>query len=348
MNKLDVLGLINPQMKAILAKEDELAGDANDTSVGFEVMRENYVEGRRFWVQGGPRMLDTFDRKIDGPVGSVPVRFYYPTQESLAAHQCAEAVVPAIIYVHGGGFVLGNLDTHDRICRVLASQAQAIVVAVDYSLSPEARYPVAITEIAQVAQYLHEQGSLYGIDGNRLAFAGDSGGAHFNLATTLYLREECGGADFIKCLLLYYGWFGLSDSASFRLLGGPWDGLTEEDWTFYQQMYAPDDPAELKEEPYANLFLNDMSRDMPACYIAAAEYDPLRDDSATLAAICEQYDIPHKYEVFEGVIHAFLHYTRALDAARDALEHGATFFRQQMGIVEAGLLDDESSDEVDD
>ena len=82
----------------------------------------------------------------------------------------------------------------------------------------------------------------------------------------------------------------------------------------------------------ANLFLNDMTRDMPACYIAAAEYDPLRDDSATLAAICKQYDIPHRYEVFEGVIHAFLHYTKMLDAANDALEHGATFYRQQMGM----------------
>ncbi len=339
MNKLDVLNLINPQMKAILAKEDELAGDANDTSVGFEVMRENYVQGRRFWTQGGPEMLESFDKTIDGPVGSVPVRFYYPTEESVTAHKDATASIPTIVYVHGGGFVLGNLDTHDRICRVLADQAQSIVVAVDYSLSPEARYPVAITEIAQVVMHLHEQGAQYGIDGQRLGFAGDSGGAHLNLATTLYLREECGGADFIKCLLLYYGWFGLHDSASFRLLGGPWDGLAEEDWMFYQGLYAPNDPAELKSAPYANLFLNDMTHDMPACYIAAAEYDPLSDDSATLAAICQQYDIPCKYEVFEGVIHAFLHYTRALDAARDALEHGATFFRQQMGIVEAGLLD---------
>ncbi len=68
-----------------------------------------------------------------------------------------------------------------------------------------------------------------------------------------------------------------------------------------------------------------MTRDMPACYIAAAEFDPLRDDSATLAAICEQYGTPVRYEVFKGVIHAFLHYTRMLDEANDALEHAATF-----------------------
>lgn len=182
-----------------------------------------------------------------------------------------------------------------------------------------------------MAAYLHERGAAWGVDGERLAFAGDSGGAHLGLAATLYLREEQGGADFVKCLLLYYGWFGLADSSSMRLLGGPWDGLAEEDWRFYMGLYA-NDPAELQTSPYANLFLNDFSRGVPPCYIAAAEYDPLRDDSATLAAVCENCGVPHRHEVFEGVIHAFLHYTKMLDAANDALEHGATFYREQLGL----------------
>lgn len=322
MNKLDVLSKINPQMKAVLAREDELAGDANDTSVGFEQMRENYVAGRAYWTEGGPVMAEQLDAKIEGPHGAIPVRYYYPAERKNA---------PAIVYVHGGGFVLGNLDTHDRVCRILAQNAGVPVVAVDYRLSPEAKFPSAVEEVAAVAAYLHENGSRHGIDGERLSFAGDSGGAHLSLAATMYLREELGGSDFVKCCLLYYGWFGLTDSSSMRLLGGSWDGLTEADWQFYMQMYA-NDPAELGVNPYANLFLNDMERDMPACYIAAAEFDPLRDDSATLAAICEQYGTPVRYEVFEGVIHAFLHYTKMLDAANDALEHGATFYREQLGL----------------
>ena len=322
MNKLDVLSKINPQMKAVLAREDELAGDANDTSVGFEQMRENYVAGRAYWTEGGPTMAKQLDAEIEGPHGAIPVRYYYPVEQESA---------PAIVYVHGGGFVLGNLDTHDRVCRILAQNAGVPVVAVDYRLSPEAKFPSAVEEVAAVAAYLHENGSRHGIDGERLSFAGDSGGAHLGLAATMYLREELGGSDFVKCCLLYYGWFGLTDSSSMRLLGGSWDGLTEADWQFYMQMYA-NDPAELAVNPYANLFLNDMERDMPACYIAAAEFDPLRDDSATLAAICEQYGTPCRYEVFEGVIHAFLHYTKMLDAANDALEHGATFYREQLGL----------------
>lgn len=322
MNKLDVLSKINPQMKAVLAREDELAGDANDTSVGFEQMRENYVAGRAYWTEGGPTMAKQFDAEVEGPRGAIPVRYYYPVEQEAA---------PAIVYVHGGGFVLGNLDTHDRVCRILAQNAGVPVVAVDYRLSPEAKFPSAVEEVAAVAAYLHENGSRHGIDGERLSFAGDSGGAHLGLAATMYLREELGGSDFVKCCLLYYGWFGLTGSSSMRLLGGSWDGLTEADWQFYLQMYA-NDPAELAVNPYANLFLNDMERDMPACYIAAAEFDPLRDDSATLAAICEQYGTPFRYEVFEGVIHAFLHYTKMLDAANDALEHGATFYREQLGL----------------
>ena len=210
------------------------------------------------------------------------------------------------------------------------------MVAVDYRLSPEAKFPSAVHEVAAVAKHLHENADQYGIDADRMGMAGDSGGAHLNLAATLYLRQDVGDASYIKALLLYYGCYGLTDSASRRLLGGAWDGLTEEDWKFYIGNYA-EDPVAIQNEPYCNLFLNDLSRDMPACYIAAAEYDPLKDDSATLAAICEQYGTPCKYEVFEGTIHAFLHYTRVLDDANDALEHGASFFREVCGMGLRGI-----------
>ena len=97
MNKLDVLARISPQMKAVLAKEDELAGDTADTSVGFEVMRKNYVEGRKYWVQGGPTMVKTFDQNIEGPYGEIPVRFYYPTLSSIEGAKHHATRTPAII-----------------------------------------------------------------------------------------------------------------------------------------------------------------------------------------------------------------------------------------------------------
>ena len=271
MNKIDVLAKINPQMRAVLAREDELAGDANDTSAGFERMRENYVAGRAWWAEGGPAMAEKADGEVPGPHGAIPVRCYYPTEAAATGRAAGEGATPGIVYAHGGGFVLGNLDTHDRICRILAEKTGSVVVAVDYRLSPEAKYPSAVREVAAVASYLHGQGAALGVDGERLAFAGDSGGAHLCLAATLYLREELGGSGFVRCCLLFYGWFGLADSSSMRLLGGPWDGLTEEDWQWYLGLYA-EDAAALAREPYANLFLNDMTRDMPACYMRAVRH----------------------------------------------------------------------------
>ena len=143
MNKIDVLSKINEGMRAVLAKEDELAGNANDTSAGFEQMRLNYTAGRAYWVGGGPKMAEKIDCKVAGPHGEIPIRLYYPAKDRASLEQAGETL-PGIVYAHGGGFVLGNLDTHDRICRVLASKKGAVVVAVDYRLSPEAKFPVAV------------------------------------------------------------------------------------------------------------------------------------------------------------------------------------------------------------
>ena len=81
MNKIDVLAKINPGMRAVLAREDELAGDANDTSAGFEQMRLNYTAGRAYWVEGGPEMAEKVDCKVEGPHGDIPVRLYYPAKD---------------------------------------------------------------------------------------------------------------------------------------------------------------------------------------------------------------------------------------------------------------------------
>ena len=131
---------------------------------------------------------------------SNPLQLGHPTEESYKGRTDGTTKTPTIVYVHGGGWVLGNLETHDRICRVLAEKSEAIVVAVDYRLSPEAKFPSAVHEVAAVAKHLHENADQYGIDADRMGMAGDSGGAHLNLAATLYLRQEVGDASYIKAL----------------------------------------------------------------------------------------------------------------------------------------------------
>ncbi|MDR0283616.1 MAG: alpha/beta hydrolase fold domain-containing protein, partial [Propionibacteriaceae bacterium] len=213
-NTLPVLDLISAEMRAVVAKSNELAADAYDTSADLPALRAGYNLERRFWNEGGPVMASTTDVTVPTPAGPVAIRCHRPP--------AAPGVSPAIVYIHGGGFVLGNLATHDRIMRILAEETGAVVVGVDYALSPEAKFPVALHQCAGVVQWLQAHGAGLGIDPARLACAGDSGGAMLSLATFLYLRDQ-GAAEPLRALLLYYGLYGLTDSASRRLLGGPWD-----------------------------------------------------------------------------------------------------------------------------
>ena len=319
-NKLAVLDQISDQMRAVLDKSAELAPDAYATDVGLEQMRQAYGVERRFWNEGGPAMARTIDATVPTPHGEVAIRCHLPR---------AGDGLPAVVYVHGGGWVLGNLDTHDRIMRALAAESGAAVVGIDYTLSPEAKFPVGIEQCVALARHLRDSGDEYQVDGARLAFAGDSGGAAMSLAAALLLRDEADSGEPavpITALALFYGLYGLRDSASRRLLGGPWDGLTEADLDYYLTCYLGD-PADAR-SPYVDCLGADLSRGVPPSYLASAELDPLRDDTAALAAMLQQHGVPCRHEVFPGVLHGFLHNSRMLDAAVVALQHGGAFLRR--------------------
>lgn len=315
-NKYDVPSKWTKQMGQVVAETDRLAADAYDTSAGLEAMRIGYGRERTFWNRGGPQPARIQENQVMTPHGEVRVRTYYPTDST---------ALPYIVYIHGGGFVLGNPDTHDRITRILANHSGAAVVSIDYTLAPEAKYPQALEECVAVVQHLREHAEEWSIQADDISFAGDSGGAHLALATYLHLREIEKASEGVRCLLLFYGFFGLNDSVSRRLLGGTWDGLTQADWDYYLGMYL-NNPDEIR-APYVDLFSQDLSRDIPPCYVASAALDPLLDDSRLLAAILKEANLPLRYEEFSGVIHAFLHNSLMLDEANDALEHAATFYR---------------------
>ncbi len=338
-NKLRVPELISDEMKAVLEQESKLAGDANDTSVGFEQMRENYLLGRAWWNEGGPVMVHSRDEMIPTRYGEVRVRWHYPVDSS-------DHKLPLIVFVHGGGFVLGGPESHDRITRILAQEAQAAVVSVDYTLSPDAKFPQAIVEVSDVIEHVINKSSSYQVDPDTLALSGDSGGAHICLGATLCLRDGIEGDDEqgmpavaprpdvhqrIAAELLFYGWFGLSDGVHYRVLGGPWDGLGEEDWAFYVGHYCKD-VGYVTKHPLANQLAADLSHGIPPLFISACEFDPLRDDSAALAKTCEVHNIPHEHVVVPGVIHGYLHYTKMMSAPNDTLKAAARFYRNILDL----------------
>lgn len=319
-NKLDVLSKLTPKMAEVLRMQDEMNKDAFATEgLTYPEIRENYIKERKYWNQGGPQMKKTLDVRIPTTYGDVPVRLHYPNEDANS---------PCIFFIHGGGMVVGNNDTHDRIMRILSESSNSIVAGIDYSLSPEAKFPQAIEECVQVVQNIRKNASEYEIDKNNIGFAGDSGGANLSMGTYLYLRDHEENTEYVKALLLYYGMFGLMESGSMKLFGGPWDGLTEEDLKFYGDMYLSSE--EDRKNPYYNNYEADLTNRMPASYIVAAELDPLVDDSKTLYTILKENDIPCKYIEYKGLIHAFLHYSKVLDEAHDTLKEGGEYFKKMI------------------
>jgi acetyl esterase len=319
-------------MAEVIAKQNELAENAYSTNQTISQMRDAYNDERAFWNEGGPVLDSINDTDVETPFGAVRIRVYRAT---------AEGTLPAIFYIHGGGYVLGNLDTHDRITRTLAAQTGAAVIAIDYTLAPEAKYPQAIEECLAVVHNVRANAQVWDVDPENIAFAGDSGGANLGFATYVRLREELGNVSFVRAMLLFYGSYGLLDSESMRLFGGAWDGLSQDDFAWYMNLYTRDQ-ADLT-QPYFNILGADLTENVPPCFIAAAALDPLRDDSRTLNAMLSAHGTPTHYEEIPGVIHGFLHHSRMLKAARDVLSHASRFYTEVAGARQLPVHDHTTS-----
>lgn len=320
-NKIDVLSRLSDEMKAVLKYQEEHSGEAfNTAGLSYPEIRANYVKERRFWNEGGPRMAKSVDVDVPCETRKIRTRVHYPNETPGNA---------VIFYLHGGGFTVGSIDTHDRIMRNLAHHSDCVVIGVDYSLSPEAKFPAAILESVEVTDYFRAHAAQYGIDAGRVGYAGDSGGASLSAGAALWQRDNRKDISFIRALLLYYGMFGLRDSRSRRIYGGAWDGLTEEDFKFYDIMYL--EKSEDGNSPYVCFFNNDLTRGVPPCFIAACEFDPLIDDSIAFYDVIREHGCVCEYKMYPGTLHAFLHYSRMMQASADAIIDGARFFQKHIG-----------------
>lgn len=335
----DIVGAMSAQMKDVLAfqasraescrqaGENAAQSSANqsDTPVRLAETRAEYRAERAYWNEGGPTMTRTVDDTISAAGVDVPVRIHYPN---------AEAVLPGIVFLHGGGFTVGDLDTHDRIMRVLADASGAAVIGVDYSLSPEAKFPQALHESAGVVDWLVRRGKEYDLDGSRLAIAGDSAGAMLTVGAALLLRDvpERIGAlpesfSAAKALMSFYGGHGLTDSASRRMFGGSWDGMGTDDLDSIMSDYFASTGA-ARSPAYDHLGAD--LAGLPPVFVAAAGLDPLRDDSRSLAVRLRRAGNDTVFEEYPHVLHSFLHFGRILDDTTDSLTKAAAFVAAQL------------------
>jgi acetyl esterase len=258
---------------------------------------------------------------VGGPTGQVPVRLVRPAG--------VDGVLPVILYVHGAGWVFGNAHTHDRLIRELAVGAQAVVVFPEYSLSPEARYPVAIEQNYAVATWV-AGGGVPDADGSRLAVAGDSVGGNMAAALTLMAKER-GGVSLAAQVLFYPVTDAAFDTASYHEFAEGYflrrDGMQ---WFWDQYTTSAEDRAQITASPLRAS--EQQLRDLPAALVITAEADVLRDEGEAYAANLRQAGVAVTAVRYQGIIHDFvmLNALRGTHAAEGAITQAAGYLRQAL------------------
>ena len=264
-------------------------------------------------AQGGPMMVRRHDLQIDTPHGPVRLRIHTPTEA--ARH-------PALLYLHGGGWVFFSIDTHDRLMRELAARSGRVVIGVDYARSPEARYPVAREQAMAAWRWARDNAATLGLDADRLALGGDSAGANLAITAALALRDA---GDRPDALLLNYGVFDDDDATeSYTRFDGPAYNLGRDEMRGFWDRYAG--PARPIADPLAVPLKADLAG-LPRCCLVVPECDVLRDDSLRLAARLRDAGVAVAMQRHPGAVHSFLEAVAMSETAERGLAWSAEWLR---------------------
>ena len=273
-----------------------------------EERRRIAEKARARWTEGGPVMHSTRETHV-GPQGT-KIRIYSPTG--------GNETLPALVYMHGGGWTIFSLDTHDRLMREYAARASVAVVGVDYSLAPESKFPTAVEEVVHVVDWIRAEGERFGLDSTRIATGGDSAGANLALATNLALRDQ--GADVVNAMLLNYGAYDMSERPSHRRYDGDDYMLTVAEMAAFWSDYLRG--AEDEANPLARPF-NAEFTGMPPAFLCIPQCDILADENREMARRLEEAGAAVTAKVYERATHSFLEAMSVSPVADHAIEEAA-------------------------
>lgn len=304
---------LDPQIERILAQ-----------SSGWAAARSVPVEQLRAAVKGFAAMTpklavplrEVSDHAIPGPAGDVPVRIYKPMTGGPR---------PILVYFHGGGWVVGDLDSQDMICRGLAHGAECIVVSVDYRLAPEHRFPAAVDDCYAALSWCAANAEAVGGQPRNIAVGGDSAGAVLSASVSIRARDEDGPA--LKAQLLFYGSMNYpSDSPpSMReFANGPI--LTADDIDYFWHQYLGD-PATEQNHPWASPIRAPSHSGLPPAFIGTAELDPSRDPGEAYGPILEAAGVAVELRRYAGMPHGFMSWLGFVDMAQTACEDACAWLR---------------------
>ena len=260
-------------------------------------------------LQGPPAEIAyVSNRYVDRPGGAIRVRLYKHHDESIPE--------PVVIYFHGGGFMIGSLDSFDRICRKIAATSGCAVLSVDYRLAPEAPYPAATDDAWTVTQWVAVHGATWGLDPERIALAGDSAGGTL-VATTTH-RARMAGSPTIRHQAMIYPAVDLTTTSyPSKIQNAEGYRLTTAAVECFYSRYLPD--RSRASEPDASPLLADSFVGLPQATVLTAEYDPLRDEGDAYAAALRNGGVDVDHIRMEGMIHGFLGFFAQIPECSSAL-----------------------------
>jgi acetyl esterase len=255
------------------------------------------------------------NRTIPGPAQPIPVRIYKPI---------SSGILPALVYFHGGGWVLGGLESHDRECRALANLSGCAVIAVDYRLAPEHPFPAAVDDAWAATRYIADHPAEFGIDPQRIAVGGDSSGGNLAAVVSLMARDK-GGPKIAFQLLVYPGVDLTDDDRPSMIEYAEGHFLTRPLMDYFMNFYVPkrEDRRDFRVSP---LYATDF-RGLPPALVITAECDLLRDQCVLYAQKLREAGVPVTVKQYDGMIHPFFSFGGILDDGRAAQAAAASAVR---------------------
>jgi acetyl esterase len=306
-----VLDGLDPDARQLL---DAAQGRPPMSEVPLDTARAGFAASRRANSPDPPEVAEVRDLRAPGPAGEIPLRLYR------GAGTAAGAALPGIVYFHGGGWVVGDLESHDPYCRLLANAAGAVIVAVDYRLAPEHPYPAAVDDGDATLRYVAAHAAELGIDPNRMLVVGDSAGG--NVAAVVAFTARDAGMPLVGQILVYPVVDATLSHSSYERVGAGFT-LTRDGMAWFCDQYVPN-AADRKHPRVSPLFAESL-RGLPPTIVATAGHDPLCDEGAAYARRLEAEGVPVRLIHYPGQMHGFAGSGRVVKVANDFMAICAAF-----------------------